>query len=373
MSTAAAPETKVTEPPPLDPSGAPTPEQKDAILKMFKPRGKVEMPKETPKEPVKEAEVKTEAVVEKKEPAKIDEPNPNVEKNLAALRIKAETAEKAHAEAKALADKLQSEMEELRKKPAPDNVLQELEETRKQKALYQKELQVAALQRDPEFIDKYDKPIRSGMQQMVDILTASGIPKEAALKAVPAWNKTQFAQWIQEMGEVEKLEFGAAMQQVVTLYSQKNAELENSEQTLQGMITRRTEEAKAHQESQKASRKQTIEDLIKEASETPLAKEHPEVIKEVKALIERANEELSDKEILGFVGKSVLLAKGIQNQEAKLAEREAKIAELEKTLGERDAFIKEQHGSIPSPSGTKGETKVDRKALAKSFLNPVIR
>lgn len=381
MSTAAAPETKVTEPPPLDPSGAPTPEQKDAILKMFKPRGKVEMPKETPKEtpkePVKEAEVKTEAVVEKKEPAKIDEPNPNVEKNLAALRIKAETAEKAHAEAASERDRLRAEYEEYKKKPAPEEVLKELEEVRKQKDLYQKRLQVADLQRDPEFNDKYDKPIRSGMQQMVDILTASGIAKEDAVKAVPAWNKTQFAEWMDTMGPVEKLEFGAAMQQVVTLYGQKQAELENAEQTWQGLTKQREEASKAQQEAYKASLKADIAEALKEAAETPLGKEHADVLKEAQTLVERAaginGERLSNREMLGLISKAHLLATGFQKQSATLAERDAKIAELEKTLGERDAFIKEQHGSIPSPSGTKGETKVDRKALAKSFLNPVIR
>lgn len=380
MSTAAAPATPVTEPPPLDPSGAPTPEQKDAILKMFKPRGKVEMPKETPKEPVKEvvkAEVKTDPTEKKVEPAKVDEPNPNVEKNFAALRTKAEAAEAAAKAAADERDRLRAEYEEYKKKPAPEDVLKEMEALRKSRDEYQRELRTAALQRDPEFNAKYDTPIRSGMQQMVDILTASGIPKEDAVKAVPAWNKTQFAEWMDTMGPVEKLEFGAAMQQVVTLYGQKQAELENAEQTWQGLTKQREEASKAQQEAYRASLKADIAEALKEAAETPLGKEHADVLKEAQALVERAaginGERLSNREMLGLISKSHLLATGFQKQSATLAERDAKIAELEKTLGERDAFIKEQHGSIPSPSGTKGEGTVDRKALAKSFLNPVIR
>lgn len=378
MSTPAAPapEAKIAEPPPLDPKGAPTPEQKDAILSMFKPKGKVEVVKvkETPFESVK-AETKETPKESVKEAPK--EPQNDAEKNFAALRAKTEAAEKAFTDAAAERDKLKAEYEEYKKRPAPDDVLKELAETRKAKETYQKELQIAALQRDPEFNAKFDAPIRTGMQQMVDILVAAGIDKAEATKAVPAWNKTFFAEAMESMGPVERLEFGAAMQGVVTTYNQKESELANAEQTWQGRMKEREESAKAQQARYVESLRADIAEAIKEAGETPLGKERADVLKEAQVLVERAagvnGERLSNREMLSLIGKSHLLATGFQKQTAVLAEKEAKIAELEKTLSERNAFIEKQHGSIPGVNGNTPEKKTTRADLARQFLNPTVR
>ncbi len=386
--------TAIIEPPKTEPAkeaalppigDAPTPQQKEAFLNLF--RGKTKAPteavtkdttvvevtktpdpavKETPKAEVK-ADVKTEPVVE---------PKTDTERNFAALRQKAEAAEKAAKEAAEERDRFKTEMEELRKKPAPEEFLKEFEKTKAEKAEYQKRLREADLARDPEFNARYDTGIRTAMQQMVDIVAQTGVDRKEATAAVGAWNKGQFAEWMDSMGAVEKMEFGAAMQQAVMLDGQKHAELAQAEQTWQSLQQQREAQAKSQREQYLGSLRGDIDSILKEAADTPLGKEHTEVLAEAKALLMRAGglegERLPNKDLLGMVGKSLLLAKGFERQEAALKKSAEEIAELKKTLEERDAFIKSQNGAVPGIGGSLPPAKGDAKTAARAILNPVI-
>lgn len=383
MSTATAepPATEVKLPPAGD---IPTPAQKDAFLNLF--RGK----KAAPKEAIIEDKVVTEApagtpppVVEKKAETpppvveKKEEPKSDADKNFAALRQKAEAKEKEAAEAAAERDRLKAEMEELRKRPAPEEFVKELELTKKERAEYQKRLREADLARDPEFNAKYDTGIQTAMQQMVDIVAATGVDRKEASAAVSAWNKGQFADWMEGLGPVEKLEFGAAMQQVMSLYGQKQTELSQAEQTWQGLQKQREESAKQEREKYLGNLNSEIEANLKELAETPLGKDHTDLLAETRTLLRRAGglegERIDNKSLLGMVGKSLLLAKGFERQEKALAEKAEKIAELEKTLAERDEFIKKVNGATPGIGGKLPPAQQDRKALARAMLNPVVR
>lgn len=378
-ATAEAPKTETKEVvlPPI--GDAPTPAQKDAFLNLF--RGKKAAPKEQVTEPVKEvtevvktepakAEVKAEVVKEEK-------PQSDADKNFAALRQKAEAAEKAHADAQAEIAKFKTEMEELRKKPAPKEFMDELELTKKEKADYQKRLREADLSRDPEFNAQFDTPIRGAMQRMVDIAVAAGIPKEDAVKTVSTWNKSTMAEWLDgTLGPVEKMEFGAEMQQAQSLYSQKEAALAQADQTWQGMQKQREEATKQQRAQYLTTLELDIEANLKELGETPLGKDHTELLAETRTLLRRAGglegERIDNKNLLGMVGKSLLLAKGFERQEKALAEKVEKITELEKTLAERDAFIKEVNGGTPAIGGKLPAKGQDAKSAARSILNPVI-
>lgn len=386
MSTTATAEAQKTETkevvlPPI--GDAPTPTQKAAFLDLF--RGKKAAPKEQVTEPVKEVTEQASAVV-KTEPAKAEvkaevvkeeKPQSDADKNFAALRQKAEAAEKAHADAVAEIAKFKTEMEELRKKPAPKEFMDELELTKKEKADYQKRLREADLSRDPEFNAQFDTPIRGAMQRMVDIAVAAGIPKEDAVKTVSTWNKSTMAEWLDgTLGPVEKMEFGAEMQQAQSLYSQKEAALAQADQTWQGMQKQREEATKQQRAQYLTTLELDIEANLKELGETPLGKDHTELLAETRTLLRRAGglegERIDNKNLLGMVGKSLLLAKGFERREKALAEKDAKIAEMTKTLEERDAFIKEVNGGTPSVGGKLPAKGQDAKSAARSILNPVI-
>lgn len=387
MSTAIAekPAAEVVLPPAGD---RPTPQQREDILKFiggknFKSKEQitepvkevVEVSKVQPAEvakvdPVKEVTPKAEV---KTEPVKEEKPQTDAEKNFAALRQKAEAAEKAHADAMAEVTKYKTEMEELRKKPASEDFVKEYEKTKAERTDYQKRLREADLSRDPEFNAKFDTPIRSAMQQMVDIAAAAGIDRKEATSMVSAWNKTQFAEWIDTFGPVEKLEFGAAMQQAVSLYQQKETEISQAEQTYQTMQKQREEAQKSQQEQYRTGLNADIEANLKELGETPLGKDHTELLTETRTLLRRAGglegERIDNKTLLGMVGKSLLLAKGFERQEKALAEKAEKIAELEKTLAERDAFINDESKGTPTIGGLLPAKKQDAKAQARSLLN----
>jgi hypothetical protein len=387
MSTATA-EAPVTET--LPPVGdAPTPKQKEAFLDIFRKAPKevvstekvVVDDKKTPKEPAK-VEAKTEPVKEAKtEPVKEAKTEPVKEStpaqlSFAELRQKTEAAEKAATEAAAERDRLKAEYEEYKKKPIPEDFMKKLAETEKEKAEYQKRLREADLSRDPEFNARYDTGIRTAMQQMVDIVAQAGIDRKEATAAVIGWNKGQFAEWMDTLGPVEKLEFGAAMQQAVTLYGQKEAELANAEQTWQTRQKQQEETAKTQREQYLTGLSADIEANLKELGETPLGKDHTELLTETRTLLRRAGglegERIDNKTLLGMVGKSLLLAKGFERQEKALVEKAEKIAELEKILAERDAFIKERNGDTPPIGGSLPAKKQDAKAAARAILNPVV-
>lgn len=369
----------------LPPIGdAPTPAQKSAFLDLF--RGKKAAPKEQVTEPVKEVTEQASAVV-KTEPSKAEVKAEVVkegisevteqERDFAGLRKKAEAKEKEAAEAIAERDRIKAEIEELRKKPAPKEFMDELELTKKEKADYQKRLREADLSRDPEFNAQFDTPIRGAMQRMVDIAVAAGIPKEDAVKTVSTWNKSTMAEWLDgTLGPVEKMEFGAEMQQAQSLYSQKEAALAQADQTWQGMQKQREEATKQQRAQYLTTLELDIEANLKELGETPLGKDHTELLAETRTLLRRAGglegERIDNKNLLGMVGKSLLLAKGFERQEKALAEKNAKIAEMTKTLEERDAFIKEVNGGTPAIGGKLPAKGQDAKSAARSILNPVI-
>lgn len=371
----------------LPPAGdAPTPAQKEAMLSFFTGKKaavkdvvtdpakevtevvKVDPSAATPKEtPVAKAEVKAEPVKEVSD----------ADRNFAALRQKAEAAEKAHTDAQAEIAKFKTEMEELRKKPAPEEFLKRLESTEKEKLEYQKRLREADLSRDPEFNAHFDTPIRSAMQRMVDIAVAAGVPKDEAVKTVTAWDKGTMAEWLDgTLGPVEKMEFGAEMQQAISLYSQKESALAQADQTWQGLVKQREADAQAQREQKLSILNTEIEANLKELGETPLGKEHTDLLVETRALLRRAGglegERVPNKELLKMVGHSLLLTKGFQRQEKDLAAKAEKIAELEKTIAERDTFIKNLNGATPPIGGSLGAAKPDNKAAARAILNPVI-
>lgn len=384
MSTATAekPAAEVVLPPAGD---APTPKQREDFLKFvggknFKSKEQVTEPVKEVTEQVKVEPSKTEPV---KEAAKVDEVKPEVVKteatkpeNFAALRQAKEASEKAHADAMAELAKIRTEMEELRKKPAPEEFIKELEMTKKEKAEYQKRLREADLARDPEFNAKYDNAIKGAMSEMVNVAVASGVDRKEATAAVSAWNEGQFAEWLGGMSEIDKLKFGANLQRAVTLYQEKEGEIANADQTYQKLQQQREEQAKQQMEQRQSGLSADIEANLKELAETPLGKDHTDLLTETRTLLRRAGglegERIDNKTLLGMVGKSLLLARGFERQEKALAEKVEKITELEKTLAERDAFIKELNGSTPPINGSLPAKKQDAKAAARAILNPVI-
>lgn len=387
MSTATAEVTEKTET--LPPVGdAPTPKQKEAFLDIFR-SGK----KAAPKEAVVQDKVVTETGKQKedaavaKEVVKTDPPKEEkkaevkdekgkeaAQQSFAELRQKAEAAEKALKEAAEERDRLKTQYEELMKKPAPEEFLKKLEATEKEKAEYQKRLREADLSRDPEFNAQFDVPIRAAMEQMVEIAVRGGVDRKEAVAAVSAWDRGQFKEWLGVLDELDRGEFAAAVNQASTLYKQKEATLANAETEFQKLQKQREEAQKSQQEQYRSGLAADVEANLKELAETPLGKEHTELLTETRTLLRRAarleGEPVEPKVLLGMVGKSLLMAKGFEKQQQLLEEKAAKIVELEKTLAERDAFIKERSGDTPPIGGSTPAKKQTGKEAAMAILNP---
>lgn len=384
--------TAVAEPPPATDQAKvealpPNKAEQDAILasirrpkvevtsvvqhKVEKPVEKVaEAKTDPPKEPVK-TEVKAEAKDGGKDPGA----------SWAELRKQKEEAEQRATERELLLKtrdeemtKLQQEFETYRKNPVPKEVEERLTKAEQERAEYQKELRIAALHRDPEFNRKYDTGIQSAMKRMVESAVAAGVDKTVATKAVSMWDRSAFGEWAAGMGDMEKLEFGASMQRAVELHDAKQSELENADTTWQQLQQQREADQKQQQEQYRGLLAKDADDALKELSAMEIAKLHPDATKEAEALMRRAaglnGERPTSRELLGIVGKSLLLARGFEKQAETIKSHEDKIAELVKKLGEQEAFIKEQRGAEPGISSAISGTPEDKKALVNSFLNP---
>lgn len=366
------------EPSPL--AGAPpTPAERADILRgMFgdKAEAKITPPKAEEKKEEAKAEVVKEAPKETaKEQPKEEAKASDKEENLAALRQKWEASDKLAKEHEAALKAAREEFENFKKNPVPKEVQDKLSAIEKERDEYRQHLRVAALQRDPDFNRKYSVPIESGMKQMVEMLTAAGVEQKDATKAVSGWNEQFFAEVVDGMDSVGKLKFGAAMQRVVELYGQKEAELADADNTWKSIETKRAEDAKKQSDMLKKMLADDAETVLKDLAETDLGKTDAELLNTAKAAIRNAvgldGEGVPNRELMRLIGSGTMLAKAFERKSAELAEKEAKIAELHKQIEEKDTFIKERAGSVPNVNGSRTGTVSDkeaRKAEAKSIL-----
>lgn len=366
------------EPSPL--AGAPpTPAERADILRgMFgdKAEAKIAPPKaEEKKEEAKAEVVKEQPKETAKEQPKEETKASDKEENLAALRQKWEAADKQAKEHEAALKAAREEFENFKKNPVPKEVQDKLSAIEKERDEYRQHLRVAALQRDPDFNRKYSVPIESGMKQMVEMLTAAGIDQKDATKAVSGWNEQFFAEVVDGMDSVGKLKFGAAMQRVVELYGQKEAELADADNTWKSIETKRAEDAKKQSDMLKKILADDAETVLKDLAETDLGKTDAELLNTAKAAIRNAvgldGEGVPNRELMRLIGSGTMLAKAFERKSAELAEKEAKIAELQKQIEEKDTFIKDRAGSVPNVNGSRTGTVSDkeaRKAEAKSIL-----
>lgn len=326
-------------------------------------------PEATPE--AKAPETKPEPKPEAKPEAKPDG-HKTPEESWAELRKKAEAAEKALEAEKSERARLAAEYEEFKKNPVPKEFAEKLTQTEKEKEEIRKQLQAAALERDPGFKKEYDDRINANAQDMMGYLTASGADQAEAKRAIAQWNEQYFADQLEQMVGPAKVKFQAAWFEAERIFREKQAKLANADQEWKQRETAMAEQQKMQAAQHEAYLKSQESEMFKELFSVEGLRENQELQKAAKEAV-AASYQFTPKEIMHRIATATLLATSVQQKDAALKELQAKYDELKKKADTDEAFIKNQGSAVPRLSPTDAPVSSDERAkIVHSLLHPRI-
>lgn len=377
--------TSIAEPPPAEvktPVETKSAPDQDAIVQsLLKPvvTGQPNVKKQPTPEPSKEEakvpEVKT-AEVKKPEEAK---PQTDIDRNIVALREKAERLEKEHRDATERLKAISDEYETFKKNPVPKEFEERLNATAKERDEYRQQLRAADLARDPDFQRKYTDGIKTSLERMISTAVSGGAEQAEIQRAVSEWNVDKLGEIAESLPIGRKMEFQAAFTRAVELDGERSRELANAEQGWQEIQkTRQADQERAQKqylESLRGDKKAVLSELLEKQD---IFKSDAELQKETESLLDRAaglnGEKLNARAVLSMVANSHVLARHFQRVDKERTELATKVEEQTKKIAELEEFIKGVNGSIPAPGPTKGQqTGQPDEAFLNSLLHPSIR
>jgi len=353
-------------------------EQKPSASSLFDSLNIIRDPqKELIEEKPIEEEKKLDPVVEEKKPEAAPELKGKARENFARLEAAKKEAEDRAAKIQTEYEATQQRLKELEEKANSTNVVeyQQREEAYKQQlAELQGQFKTIALERDPEFVAKYDQPRQEIFGTLKAMATARGSSESDLVRSFGSPEKLWEIRESLEPWEQHK--WDAAMTQMEQINMQRDMALKNRDQTLREIEQRRSDEAnqfyqKRVQDNIAIARKVAAEPFEK----IEAFKDDEELKGQVTSTLEaiaggKGAENWTPDKIMQSVAASLVQQKILKTQndiiEASAAEvksRDEKIAELEARLKEREEFIQTRHGSLPSnevPSGGKQEAKSEK-------------
>jgi hypothetical protein len=214
------------------------------------------------------------------------------------------------------------------------------------------ELKLVALERDPEFIARYDAP-RTHLQNVLqDIAVSSGVTPEDFQRALRLGQEDRLEEIRENLQPSDKRKYDAALLQIEQVNMQRDMALKDKETTYNQINQQR------QQQYQQVNQERTQNQI---AMARKLAQEPFEKIdglpSELKAEVEQtlvalAGGEGSDKynveTIMREFAASVVQRRILQGQHQAIEAKDTKIQELEAKLKEREEFIQKQYGSMPN-------------------------
>jgi hypothetical protein len=284
---------------------------------------------------------------------------------MANLRKAREAAESARKAAEEERDRLKTEMETLRTKTPeiPEDVKTKLTAAEKLEQEVQEmrqRLRQTDLARDPEFQEKYNKPITARIGIMGDVAIASGVPVEEWKSAVGNWNEEQFAEWRESMTPVQRVKFDAAWTAAVDLYQQQQEELKNADRSYQELEKQRRTQAEEQQKQYFTQNEQLARTVLSEVLKPDSIKEYEGLTEQAEAIVMKAaRHEIPAKDIFQNLAANQILARVTQKQATEITDLKAKLEEQEKKIKEQDEFIQQHAGAVPRGDAAGSTTPTD--------------
>lgn len=297
--------------------------------------------------------------------------------NFARLETAKKEAEDRAAKIQADYDAAQTRLKELEAKANSINVTEYEEREKKlqqELAEVRGQFKTVALERDPEFIAKYEEPRQTIFGNLKAMAVAAGVTEADFARSVGTPEKLWEIR--ESLQPWEQHKWDAALTQMEQISVQRDLALKNRDQTIKEIEQRRNEEAnqfyqKRVQENISIARKVAMEPFEK----IEAFKDDEELKAQVTSTLEaiaggKGAENWTPDQIMRHVAASVVQQKILTKQNeliesgaAEVKTRDEKIAELETKLKEREEFIQSRYGSIPNndvPSGSKVEARSDR-------------
>lgn len=341
-----------------------------------------EVPRETTEAPVEpNPPVDDRSMLEKVPKA----PSPKARENFAKLEenLKQEAELRKAAEArvkefeqreatlKAETETTQSRIKELEQKLSIANP----EEFTVKEQKYQQELEklreefkLVALERDPDFISRFDTPkvhLHAKLQDMAALIQVSN---EDFQRAVKLGQEDKLWEIRESLPDQLKPKWDAARIQIEQVDLQRELALKNKDQTYQEM----TQKRQAEYQSQLAQKAQQNIALARQIAlepfeKMPFLKDNAELQSQVRRNVEalaggEGADQFSVERILRDQAAFTVNQHILELQSQALQSKDTQIQELQAKLKEREDFIQQRHGSLPNNEVNPNEQKEAAKA-----------
>lgn len=324
--------------------------------------------KETPKapekkdDPKKEPDAKVEEV-KKEAPKETPAAESDKEKNWKAMRESLAAEETARKAAQADLEAARAELEKARAIGDPEEIKKKLETFETELKETRTRLRQADLSRDPEFQEKYSKPIQARIQTMSEIALASGVDPAEWQAAAKNWNVEQFGAWADSMTPGKRVEFIAAWTSAVQIYQEQSQELRNADKAWEELT-------KTRQQNQENERKASItnnETIAKALLDELVFKN--DGLKDFKdlgplaenAVMAAARYQMPPQEVFRSVLASQVLSAVTVRQNEQIKGLTEQLEEKDKKIAELEGFVKEQAGAVPRGDGRGDPSQAEDK------------
>lgn len=332
-------------------------------------------PLDAPKEAQKVPEEKVTEAEKPKHETTPETPKTEVPKMSENARQSFARIERERDEARQKVETFDAELKTLRaQQEKAAEALKRAEEAERRATELSQQLRTVSLERDPEFIGKYDKPRETRFKNLVELAKSSGVEGD-----VERALKNGDSERIEEIREAlpihQRAAFDAHFTAIANIDFERQEALKNAEITSKQFEERRNKQlqetsAKYVQENVQAA-ESTIEELF---GLIPQLKDDDELGAQLRSTLHAAagateqSANWDTKQILKGIGLSVVQDKVIKVQGACLQQKDEEIKsiteerdKLKKELEERDAFIKTQANGYPRSEHSNGNGAPEEK------------
>lgn len=215
----------------------------------------------------------------------------------------------------------------------------------------QNELKFAALERDPEFIARYETPKIQLQEMMKSLAVAAGVEEKEFDNAIG--NPKKMFELRDNLEPHEQYRWDAALSQIEQVNLQRSMALKNRDNTYQEINQRRQQawEAQRNEITQKnlGVAQQVTREMVEKV---PAFKDDPELQQRVSSMLEaiaggKDAENWDTFKIMQRVAASEAQSKVLTTQHEIIQGQTAELEELKKKVAEQESFIKEKFGSLP--------------------------
>ena len=336
-----------------------------------------ETPVETPKEEVQES--KREMLEKTDKPlspkgqenfAKVRETLKQREAEIAERDAKIKAFQEAEAKRNAEFESTQTRMKELEEKLSKANPD---EFTAKEKKLEEElnslrgELKMVALERDPEFIARFETPKTHIYSTLQGLAAAAQVAPEEFQRAMKLGQEDKLVEIREALPLNLQYQWDAAHREIAQIDMQRDMALKNKEATYQEFTQKKQAEYQS-QMSQKVQQQVAMARQIamEPFEKIPALKDNQELMLQVRKNVEalaggEGADQFSVERILRDQAAFVVNQHIMERQSSVIESHTAKIQELESKLKERDEFIQQRYGSLPNNEVKGSETKTSEK------------